>query len=177
MPAIGSVIETGVDKLVKLVNERARISMGDAAKELGVSLTVIEEWADFLEEESIISIEYKFTKPFLVERKLTKKEVAKKAKAFIGKKEIFVRKAEGTLTFLEKEAAKLRSVKTEFDKLKKEFGLEVESIRSDTEELEKYLQLKTDLNSQIQQQKIEAQKKSMIWLKKSKENKKDIRKF
>ncbi len=37
MAAISSIIETGVDKLVKLVKERARISMEDAAKELGIS--------------------------------------------------------------------------------------------------------------------------------------------
>ena len=66
-----SVIETGVDKLVNIVKERGRIALTDAAKELGVSTTVIQEWVDFLEDEGIISVEYKFTKPFLVERKLT----------------------------------------------------------------------------------------------------------
>ena len=69
------IIETGVDKLVNIVRERGRIALADAAKELGVSTTVIQEWVEFLEEEGIISVEYKLTKPFLVERKLTKKEV------------------------------------------------------------------------------------------------------
>ena len=36
-----SIIETGVDKLVKLVKERGRIALADSAKELGVSTTVI----------------------------------------------------------------------------------------------------------------------------------------
>jgi len=159
MPAIGSIIETGVDKLVKLVRERSRISMEDAAKELGVSLTVIEEWSDFLEEEGIISLEYKFTKPFLVGRKLTKIEVETKAKEFKGKKEVFVRKAEGTLSFLEREAVKLKKVKAEFDKLKKEFGIEIDTIKSDVAELEKYQKLKTNLDQQIYVQRTETQKK------------------
>jgi chromosome segregation ATPase len=159
MQTIAPIIETGIDKLVKLVKERERISMEDAAKELNVSPTVIKEWSDFLEEEGIISIEYKFTKPFLVERKLTKKEISKKAKEFISKKEVFIRKAEGTLSFLEKETAKLRKVKEEFDKLKKEFGGEIENIRKEVEELERYHHLKTDLDQQIRKQKTEAQNK------------------
>ena len=76
----GSIIETGVDKLVKIVKERGKIALVDAAKELGVSTTVIQEWVDFLEDEGIISVEYKLTKPFLVDRKLTKKEIESKAK-------------------------------------------------------------------------------------------------
>ena len=75
-----SIIETGVDKLVNLIKERGRVALQDAAKELGVSTTVIQEWVDFLEEEGIISVEYKLTKPYLVDRKLTKKEVEAKAK-------------------------------------------------------------------------------------------------
>ena len=44
-----SIIETGVDKLVNIINSRGRIASFDAAKELGVSNTVVMEWADFLE--------------------------------------------------------------------------------------------------------------------------------
>ena len=148
MPAIGSIIETGVDKLVKLVKAKGRLSMEDAAVELGVSLTVIEEWADFLEEEGFIQIEYKFTKPFLVDRKLSKSEISKKEKEFSGQKEVFIRKAEGTLTFLEKEAQNMKEVKAEFDKMKKEFVLGMKGIKEDIAELERYHQLKTSLNEQ-----------------------------
>ena len=83
MEIASSLIETGVDKLVNLVKERGRIALADAAKELGVSATVIQEWVDFLEEEGIISVEYKMTKPYLVERKLTKKEVEVNAPIFL----------------------------------------------------------------------------------------------
>ena len=106
----GNIIETGVDKLVNLVKERGKIAMADAAKELGVSTIVIQEWVDFLEEEEIISVEYRLTKPYLVERKLTKKEVEKKAKEFSSKKDVFVRKAEVGLNFLEKQAGDLKKV-------------------------------------------------------------------
>ncbi len=155
----GSVIETGVDKLVALINGRERISTGDAAKELGVSTTVIMEWAEFLEEEGIISVEYKLTKTFLVARKIAKKEVHKKAKEYSGKKDVFVRKAEVSLGFLEKEADKLSGIKEEFDKIKKDLGFDISNVKDELEQLEKYESLKIDLDKQIEQQKATSMSK------------------
>ena len=151
-----SLIETGVDKLVKLVKERGRIPLQEAAKELGVSTTVIQEWMDFLEDEGIISVDYKLTKPYLVERRLTKKEVEVKAKEFASKKDVFVRKAEVSLSFLGKQAEELKNVKFEFDKLKNELGMELDTVREDLKELERYQQLKEELQKQVEEQKNEA---------------------
>jgi chromosome segregation ATPase len=159
MPLTGSVIETGVDKLVNLINLQGKISSSDAAKELGVSTTVVMEWADFLEEEGIIKIEYKFTKPFLVARKLAKKDVQEKAKEFSGKKEVFVRKAEISLSFLERESDKLKSLKDEFDRIKKELGFDISSVKKELEELKNYEQLKLNLDKKIEDQKTDSMKK------------------
>ncbi len=154
-----SVIETGVDKLVNIIKERGRIALADAAKELGVSINVIQEWVDYLEEEGIISVEYKLTKPFLVDRKLTKKEVEEKAKEFGSKKDAFVRKAEVSLSFLEKQAEELRKVKYEFDRLKQELGMELDTVKDDLRQLERYQQLKDELQKQVEEQKNEAKLK------------------
>src|SRR3989344_1340181 len=155
----GSIIETGVDKLVKLVKERGRILLADAAKELGVSTTVIQEWVDFLEEEGIISIEYRLTKPFLVERKLTKKELDEKAKEFAGKKDVFVRKAEVSLSFLEKQGEELKNVKADFDRLKSDIGIDLEAVKKDLKELEKCQQMKVEMQKQLEDQKNDAKLK------------------
>lgn len=157
--AENSIIETGVDKLVNLINSKSRISSADAAKELGVSPTVIMEWADFLEEEGIINVEYKFTKPFLVARKLAKKEVQEKAKEFTGKKEVFIRKAEVSLSFLEKEASKLDAIKDEFDKIKKELGFDISTVKNELDELEKYEKLKISLDQKIEEQRKDSLEK------------------
>ena len=71
-------IETGVDRLVKLVNSEKKISVENAAKKLGISKIVVQEWVGFLEEEKLISIDYKFSKMMLIERKLTDVEVKEK---------------------------------------------------------------------------------------------------
>jgi|TARA_B100001971_G_C18183646_1_gene534283 chromosome segregation ATPase len=156
MGLTSSIIETGVDKLVNLVNKTGRISSNDAAKTLGMGVSTIMEWADFLEEEGIINIEYKFTKPFLVARKLAKKDVKEKAKEFSGKKDVFVRKAEVSLSFLGKESEKLKTLKEEFDKIKQDLGLDMDSIKNEMAELQKYEQLKISLDQQIGEQKTSA---------------------
>ena len=159
MPITTSIIETGVDKLVNLIKERGKISIPDAAKQLGTSTQVVGEWADFLEEEGIISIQHTLTKPYLVERKLTKKEVESKAKEFEGKKDVFVRKAEVTVNFLEKEAGKLKDVKTEFDKIRKGLGFDLGEVRKELDELHKYEQLKISFDKKVQEQKESAKSK------------------
>ena len=70
-----SVVRTRVDELVKLVKQKGEISFEDAAKQLDVSPSTIEAWANFLEEENIVSIKYNFTTPVLtVFEQKTKKE-------------------------------------------------------------------------------------------------------
>ncbi|MEK6907343.1 MAG: hypothetical protein AABW45_02350 [Nanoarchaeota archaeon] len=59
-------ITTAVDDFVDLVNNKKRISLEDAAKELGLPENIVNEWAVFLEEENILKIEYQFTNAFLV---------------------------------------------------------------------------------------------------------------
>jgi len=130
-------IETGVDKLVELIDSKKKISVDDAAKNLGISKVVIQEWADFLEEEKIISIEYKFSKTFLLERTLSEKEVKVKKKEYSSEKDAFVRKVEISLRNLEKDSLGLANIKKEFESLKKQIGGEIEKVRSEVKELEK----------------------------------------
>ena len=106
-----SIIETGVDKLVGLVKKQKRVSIAEAAKFLNVSTDVIEEWADFLEEEGIISVEYKLTTPYLVERDMDLAEVEKKAKDFVDKKEGFIRNAEVAVAKIELDSEAVKHMK------------------------------------------------------------------
>lgn len=63
------------------------------------------------------------------------------------------------LKLLEKQAEELKTVKSEFDKLKGELGMELEAVRSDLNELERYQQLKEQLQKQVEEQKNEAKSK------------------
>ena len=147
-----TIIETGVDKLVELVRAKGRISIKDASKELGVGPIVAEEWADFLDEEGIISIEYKFATPFLVERKMSKNEVKDKEKEFHSKKEGFIRKADVTLAILDREGDDFKKFKNKFEKLKNEISSELGHVQSEINQLEKLEGLKKNVDKEIDDQ-------------------------
>ncbi len=151
-------IETGVDKLVSLVSAKKRISMKDASKELGVSQSSVEEWAAFLEEEGIITIEYKFTTPYLIPKAFSDKEIADKVKRFSADKENMKRKAESGLAYLEKEKDALSEIKNDFLELKKSFGSEFEKAKGEIEKLEKYSKMKKELEESLIKQKADFEK-------------------
>lgn len=150
-----SLIQTGVDKLISLIEERGKISVHKAARELGVSKGVVEGWAKFLEEEDLITTEYSLTEQYLVFKKLSRLDVLRKAKEFKTKKESFISKASVTLNFLAKEGEKLRKSKTEFDNLKKELGLELDRVKDELKDLERYDKLKTEIDLKLNSQKSE----------------------
>src|SRR3989338_108149 len=88
MPSEQFLIETGIDRLVKLVKESRKVSLHEAAKKLGVSLQIINEWANFLEEEGVIRIHYVFTMPYLELKNMPVTDIAKKETEITNKKVI-----------------------------------------------------------------------------------------
>lgn len=150
-------IETGVDKLVEIINRKCRVSLDDAAKELGVSKEVVQEWADFLEDEGLITVEDKLNKTFLCERKLNKTEVEKKTKEYSSKKDAFTRKVETAVSSLQKESAGLDEIKVEFEKLKQAIGGDIDEVRGELEELRHYEDLKKNMDKEIMQQRSDYQ--------------------
>lgn len=60
-----NLVETDVDLLISLVKSKGTISVDDAAKSLRVPLAIVQRWVDFLVEEEILGIEYKFITPYL----------------------------------------------------------------------------------------------------------------
>jgi transposase len=151
-------IETGVDKLVGLVSERKKLSLDEAAKELGVSAPVVQEWAEFLEEEGLIGIEYSLSKTYLVEKKLSKHEVQKKEQEYEQKKEAFVRKVDTALKQLEKETSGFEDIKRAYNALKVGIGDEIDQVKQELDELKHYEQLKQSIDQDIIQQKLDYEK-------------------
>lgn len=112
-----SVIETGVDKLVRLVREKKRISVKEAAKELGVSNSSVEEWGEFLEEAGLISIQTKFATLYLVEKEMSNKDLVSKLKDAKEEKEEFLRRVDSSLNSLNRDADEIKLIGSEFNKI------------------------------------------------------------
>lgn len=62
---VDGIVTTGVDDLLDLLKKTDKIPIFDAAKQLKVPVDTLQSWVDFLVEEKIIGLEYKFTKPFI----------------------------------------------------------------------------------------------------------------
>jgi len=60
-----STIRTGVDELLDLLRKVDKITLQDAAQKLGINQSLLQSWVDFLVEEEILGIEYKFTRPII----------------------------------------------------------------------------------------------------------------
>ncbi|MDD5086374.1 MAG: hypothetical protein PHV16_01350 [Candidatus Nanoarchaeia archaeon] len=146
------LLQTGVDKLVSLIKEKKRISVPQAAKQLGVSHVLVEEWADFLEEDDIISIEYRLATPWLVDKKLKKEELKKRIKEFQGKKEVLIRKSESLLGFLNNQGDDITKIREEFKNLKNQIQNEASGVKVELEELQKFEGLRENIRKQIKEQ-------------------------
>ena len=70
-----AAIETGVDDLIRFLKTKGKIGLKEAAQAINVSEQTLQLWVDFLVEERILGMEYKFTKPFIfLNAELQKKE-------------------------------------------------------------------------------------------------------
>jgi hypothetical protein len=134
--AENTLLETGIDQLARLLDQYNRISIKEASAKLKTSRTLIQEWAKLLEDEGILSIEYKFASPFLVKREISKEDVENKIQEFHVTKDTFVRKGELMLSQLDDRGLKLSKLKDKFDKLKKHNDRELKKFRSELERLE-----------------------------------------
>ncbi len=79
------IVTTGVDALISLLRTRKLVSVEEAAKLIHVRESIMQNWVDFLIEEGIIGVEYKFITPYI----FLKTEDAKASVLFDTKDEFF----------------------------------------------------------------------------------------
>jgi hypothetical protein len=64
------IVRTGVDELLELLAHSAKIPLTEVAIKLKVDAGVVQAWVDFLVEEGIVGIEYRFTTPYIYMNKV-----------------------------------------------------------------------------------------------------------
>ncbi|OIO65411.1 hypothetical protein AUJ68_03175 [Candidatus Woesearchaeota archaeon CG1_02_57_44] len=138
-------ILTGPDKLLDLVRRDKRVAVSRAAKELKVGAETIKEWARFLEEGDMISTEYGLSQMFLIERQLSKKEVAKKLKDYEGHRDAFQRKIEASISGLHEQSGLIKEFQDEFSALRKRLGSEMGKVGKELSQLQAYQDAKRGL--------------------------------
>jgi SMC interacting uncharacterized protein involved in chromosome segregation len=136
MAADDVLLSTGVDGLVKLVRDRGRIELRDAAVELGISQGVLEEWARVLEKEGVLKIDYLFTKVYLTTPSTEKNEAQKKAKDISDIQVTLSREVETQVKRLERVGKELDEMRDEFIEISKVFEDKMAATRRRVKELD-----------------------------------------
>lgn len=145
-------IRTGADRLVELISAKKRIELADAAKQLGVGKDVIHEWAESLEQEGLIIIKYSFSKTWLEEKQITKGELSISGKEAVSERDAFVRKIDIALTALDTDAAGFEELRRHFLNIQSHIKNEIEAVKKELDELERFDLLKKNLDKDIEAQ-------------------------
>ena len=87
------MLRTDVDNFLELVKSKGRVSLAIVAKELKISLATVQAWTDFLVEEKVLGIEYKFTTPYVFMNVDNKDEINFKNYVHFDTREEFYKKA------------------------------------------------------------------------------------
>ncbi|MFN3909816.1 MAG: hypothetical protein ACK4J0_01105 [Candidatus Anstonellaceae archaeon] len=130
------LISTGVDNLIKLVQERKRIETKEAAMILRLPFSIVQDWAKTLEEEKIIKIEYSLTKEYLVWSGIGKEEYKEKKIQIEQKRREVVKKIEGMKKIVDENVAQLAKLEEEFRVLEKKTNNSLQLLAGDLHEVE-----------------------------------------
>lgn len=134
-------IQTGVDRLVKLLHEQHKISLDDAAKTLAVPKLLVQEWSSLLEEEGVLDVKYSFSKTFLYEKGLSDQEREQKELEMSTERETFIVRAQTI-------AEEVRSETTSFEQFRTYYDAQRESLHHEVDTLLKAVDTIPDLQGE-----------------------------
>ena len=118
------ILKTSVDDLYELVRLRKKISVEEAAKILKIPDNIVQALVDFLVEEKIFGIEYKFTTPYIYisQEKLKKIDLLGKIeKKLVTKEEFFQKAGKWNISIEKINDLWKKYIKENFDSIKKDF--------------------------------------------------------
>lgn len=145
----GSVVQTGVDRLLDVLRTDGTLSVKAAAVKLGVSTSAVLEWAKLLEEEGLIKIKYRFATAYLEGKNLNTPEYQKIKKELMAEKSLIDEKLEGTTNFLAALEDEVKSLKDIFGAIGKHVGSNTSQLKNTLKQLEYFQSKKEALDKEI----------------------------
>ncbi len=130
------LISTGVDALIKLVHDRKKIELEEAAKELDMPFSSIEAWAQALEDEGIIRIDYQFTKVYLSWIKGAEGKILEKLGDVTTQKENLKQMITSIKKRIEEKNKELDDVEKDYKKIISLFDPKILEIQEKTKKME-----------------------------------------
>ncbi|MFA6036119.1 MAG: hypothetical protein WC759_04125 [Candidatus Micrarchaeia archaeon] len=110
-------VTTGIDGLIKLVHDRGRIELGEAARLVGVAPQVAEGWARSLEEQDLLKVEYQLTKIYLVWKELDDAELGTRVQKVQAQKSAVAQDIAALIERARTRSGEMEEIRGELDKL------------------------------------------------------------
>ena len=122
------VLKTSADDLYELVSSRKKISVEETAKILRIPDKIVQALVDFLVEEKIFGIEYKFTTPYIyISQEKDTALQAKFEKKSVTKAEFFQKASKWNIAPEKINQLWQRYAKEHLDSIKEEFYIKAHS--------------------------------------------------
>ncbi len=137
-------VATGIDALLELVEKRGRVSLKEAAKELGQPESVIESWGSALRDEGMVGVEYNIHGEMILvkieqqgsdqEDDIDEEEVEKRVQQHIEEHEQLVRELKKKLGIREDEQVPRELIEQKMREIR-ELKEKIERLEKSIEEL------------------------------------------
>ncbi len=131
------LLSTPIDKLIELVKEEQSVPLEYAASKIGEDVKTVEEWASVLEEQGIITIDYKLSKVILRWNAPTKQEFEKRKADYLLKKREVQEAIKSFGKEVERESEELKRILLSLSKFKSDYGEKLNTFKEILEELKK----------------------------------------
>ncbi|MBI2651471.1 hypothetical protein HYX01_03300 [Candidatus Woesearchaeota archaeon] len=133
------ILKTSADDLYELVKSRKKISVEETAKLLNIPHSVTQALVDFLVEERILGIEYKFTTPYIYLSKQSEEKLAvegKFTKKFVSRDDFFQKAKQWGISIEEANHLWRKYLQENISLIKEEFYIKANSRNIPKEEIE-----------------------------------------
>lgn len=122
------LITTGVDSLVRLVKAKKRVELEIAAQLLNIPVETVEDWARVLEEQGILTIDYRLTKVYLTWATATKEQIAEEKESFAKNKEELMEEIKDLREGIEPDIKHAQELEQTFEKMYIEMKPKLDSL-------------------------------------------------
>ena len=123
------LIETQIDELAKLVVEKKKISVRDAARILKITEAQVEEWVRILEESEFLELTYPaLGEPIIVLKKVEGNVAVKKKKELENRQEVIEEKTKDFQKKIENVEKKVELSNKEFSRLESELKPKIKNL-------------------------------------------------
>ena len=138
---VNDILKTSADDLYELVRARKKISVEEAAKLLRIPIKTIHALVDFLVEEKIFGIEYKFTTPYVyISQERPKQKISAQpgiTKNMATKEEFFQKAKKWNMSFQKIEELWKKYIDENIKAIKEEFYRKAKARNMSINEIDK----------------------------------------